>query len=135
SYGRFLLEWAGFSEATGVDMLAAGVELRTWVTTTHAPSFARLLKQVRQRYHGLFTYAGNWDDVEETVIAGELDVIGINSFFPLAVQARATFEGLRCGVALQLERVTRLAERWDRSVMFAEFGYTTRLDSAVRPWE
>lgn len=135
SYGRFLLEWAGFAEATGVDMLAAGVELRTWVTTTHAPSFARLLKQVRQRYHGLLTYAGNWDDVEETVIAGELDVIGINAFYPLAEQEGATLEELRRGAARAAERVTRLAERWDRPVMFTEFGYTTRPDPAVRPWE
>lgn len=135
SYGRFLLGWARFAEASGVDMLAAGVELRTWVTTTHAPSFVQLLRQVRRHYHGLLTYAGNWDDVEETVILGELDVIGINAFYPLADEEGASLDELRGGARRAAERVTRLAERWDRPVMFTEFGYTTRPDPAVRPWE
>src|SRR5690606_5544734 len=47
SYRRFLLAWAAVAEAAGVDMLAAGVELRTWVTTSHAPSFVELLREVR----------------------------------------------------------------------------------------
>lgn len=135
SYRRYLLEWARLAQEAHVDMLAAGVELRTWVTTTHAPSFGRLLSDVRGVYDGLLTYAANWDDVEETVILGELDVIGINAFYPLADKEGAGPSELREGAERAAERVARLAERWDRPVMFSEFGYTTRPDPALRPWE
>src|SRR5688572_13725693 len=60
SYERFVLAWAGVAEAADVDMLAAGVELRSWVTTARAPSFGRILGRVRQKYSGLVTYAANW---------------------------------------------------------------------------
>lgn len=135
SYRRFLLAWAAVAEAAGVDMLAAGVELRTWVTTSHAPSFVELLREVRRTYGGLLTYAANWDDVEETVILGELDVIGINAFYPLTDKEGATLADLEQGARSAAERVARLAERWHRPVMFSEFGYTTRPDPALRPWE
>lgn len=135
SYRRYLLEWASLAQEAHVDMLAAGVELRTWVTTSHAPSFSRLLADVRGVYGGLLTYAANWDDVEETVILGELDVIGINAFYPLTEKENAGLADLKEGAARAAERVARLAERWDRPVMFSEFGYTTRPDPALRPWE
>src|SRR5204863_4418350 len=82
-YSRFLFEWAKVAASAGADMLSVGVELRSWLTTTHAPLFAEILRGVKRIYGGPLTYAANWDDVEDTVILGELDVIGINAFFPL----------------------------------------------------
>src|SRR5579863_1381097 len=52
SYGRFVRAWAVVAERSGADMFSAGAELRSWVTTAHAPSFARLIDDVRRVYHG-----------------------------------------------------------------------------------
>jgi hypothetical protein len=134
-YGEFVRAWADVAEASKVDMLAVGVELRTWVTTTHAPSFAAIVRDVRSRYRGLLTYAANWDDVEDTVILGELDVIGVNAFFPLAERAGAEPDELARGGRAVAQRVGALAEKWQKPVVFTEFGYTTRPDPALRPWE
>lgn len=135
SYSSFVRGWAEVAEATKVDMLSAGVELRSWVTTPRAPSFVTILHELRAIYKGPITYSGNWDDVENTVILGELDVIGINAFYPLADKDGASFETLLEGGKRVRDRVRNLADAWQKPVMFTEIGYTTRPDPAIRPWE
>ncbi len=135
SYRHFLLTWARVARRSGVDMLAAGVELRSWVTTTRAPSFGEIIHAVRDEYPGPITYAANWDDVVDTVILGELDVIGVNAFYPLADKEGATLEELSRGARKVAREVEELAAQWERPVVFTEFGYTTRADPALRPWE
>lgn len=135
SYRSFVLGWARLAEETGVEMLSAGVELRSWVTTTRAPSFAAVLREIRKVYRGLVTYSANWDDVEHTVILSELDVIGINAFYPLADKEGAGFATLLEGGERVRRRVSDLARAWQKPVLFTEIGYTTRPDPAVKPWE
>jgi hypothetical protein len=135
SYGRFVRSWAAVAERSHVDMFSVGVELRSWVTSGRAPSFVDLVRDVRRVYHGLVTYSANWDDVDDTIVLGELDVVGINAFFPLAERDGATFPTLLEGGKRVREKVRRLAETWRRPVLFTEVGYTTRPDPAVRPWE
>lgn len=135
SYERFVRTWADVAEATHAEMFSVGVELRSWVTTGRAPSFARVVQAVRARYHGLLTYSANWDDVDQTVILGDLDVIGINAFYPLAQKADAPEAALLRGARAIREKIHALAERWSKPVLFTEIGYTTRPDPAVRPWE
>jgi hypothetical protein len=135
SYRSYVMAWARFAEAERVDMLAVGVELRSWVTTTHAPSFFPVLRDVRATYSGLLTYAANWDDADRTVIWGELDVIGINAFYPLTDKANASDVELLQGGMEVGKKVRALAEMWQRPIVFNEFGYTARADPALRPWE
>jgi hypothetical protein len=135
AYRAFLLTWARVAEETDVEMFSVGVELRSWVTTTRAPTFLPIIRDVRRAYRGLLTYAANWDDVERTVILGELDVIGVNAFFPLATSAGAGLPALLDGGRAVAERLAAVAELWDKPIVFTEFGYTTRTDPAVRPWE
>ncbi len=135
SYGEFVIDWARLARDEGVEMFSVGVELRSWLTTARAPSFADLIHQVRAIYPGLLTYAGNWDDVENTVILGELDVIGVNAFFPLAEKEGASRAELMQGGRKVRARLAALARSWRKPVLFTEFGYTTRADPAIKPWE
>jgi hypothetical protein len=135
SYRAYVLSWAHFAASAHVDMLAVGVELRSWLTTTHAPSFSPILRDIRAAYAGPLTYAANWDDVEQTVILGELDVIGINAFYPLTDKPNASDADLMKGGTEVAKKVKELAELWHKPVMFNEFGYTARTDPALRPWE
>ncbi|MBX3185793.1 MAG: hypothetical protein KF819_02210 [Labilithrix sp.] len=135
SYGAFVRGWAEVAAVAGVDLFSVGVELRSWVTTTRAPSFAALVRSIRAIYKGPLTYSGNWDDVEDTVVLGELDVIGVNAFYPLADKDGASFDALLEGGRRVRDRVRRLADTWQKPVLFTEIGYTTRRDPAIRPWE
>jgi hypothetical protein len=94
-----------------------------------------VIHDVRDVYPGLLTYACNWDDADDTVILGDLDVIGINAFYPLHWENDATWQQLQDGGKRAAEQARELAERWHKPVLFTEFGYTSRKDCAVRPWE
>ncbi len=135
NYRAFLLAWAEVAQDSQADMLAVGVELRSWLTTAHAKTFAPILRDVRRTYSGLLTYAGNWDDIEDTVILGDLDVIGLNAFFPLAEKDGASAEQLRAGGDRVRDRLAKFAEAWRKPIFFNELGYTTRPNAAIRPWE
>jgi hypothetical protein len=135
SYGRFLLEWTRVAAEGDADLLSVGVELRSWVTGPRAPLFADLIRQVRAVYKGPLTYSANWDDVENTVILGDVDVIGVNAFYPLADKEGSGLPALREGGKRVAEKVRALAATWHKPVLFTEIGYTTRPDPAVKPWE
>lgn len=135
SYGAFLRAWAEVAREGKADMLAVGVELRSWATTTRAPSLVDLVREIRTVFPGPLTYAANWDDAEQTVIWGELDYIGVNAFFPLAKEPGAPFEKLLEGGRDVAKRLGALSHEWGKPVLLSEFGYTTRPDPAVRPWE
>ena len=68
SYGAFVKGWAEVAQSSHVELFSAGVELRSWVTTPRAPSFAALVRELRAIYKGPITYSANWDDVEQTVV-------------------------------------------------------------------
>jgi hypothetical protein len=69
------------------------------------------------------------------VILGELDVIGVNAFYPLAEKDAAGPKDLLMGGRDVRDKVHRLAEAWQKPVLFTEIGYTARTDPAIRPWE
>lgn len=135
AYLRFVRTWALVAEASRAEMFSAGVELRSWVTTSRAPSFTRVLRELRRVYHGLLTYSANWDDVDDTVVLGDLDVIGLNAFYPLEDAPGASSPSMADGAKLVRDKVHGLAERWQKPVLFTETGYTARPDPARRPWE
>jgi hypothetical protein len=135
SYHGFLREWALVAKESGAEMFSLGVELRSFVTTARASRFLSIVRDIRRLYPGLLTYAANWDDVDRTVILGELDVIGLNAFYPLAEREGADLPELVAGGRKVAERLRELAHGWGKPVVFTEFGYTTRRDPAVRPWE
>jgi hypothetical protein len=116
-------------------MLSVGVELGSWLTGRRAPTFFPIIADVRNVFRGPLTYSANWDDVDDTLILGALDVIGVNAFYPLADDKGASFPELVAGGRRVAERVRHLAELWGKPVLFTELGYTTRADPAVRPWE
>jgi hypothetical protein len=134
SYRRFLLTWAKVAEAEHVEMFSIGVELRSFATTTRGPLLSGIVADVRRAYHGLLTYAANWDDVLDTVVLGDLDVIGLNAFFPLSLEEGADMPKLRQGARDIADRMRVLAETWHKPVLFTEMGYTTRKDAAIKPW-
>ena len=135
SYTSFVLAWARVAEQSHVDLFSVGVELRSWVTTPRAPSFLDVIAQIRATYTGPITYSANWDDVDDTVILGAIDVIGVNAFYPLADKDGAPLSELIKGGERVRDKLRTLSAAWQKPVVFTEIGYTTRPNPAVHPWE
>ena len=135
AYRAFLLTWAEVAAEGSAEMLSVGVELRSWVTTPRAASMLALIEEVRRVYPGLLTYSANWDDVEDTLIFGALDLVGINAFYPLAEHEGASRAELAEGGRRVAAKIEAFARTMERPVVLTEVGYTTRPDPAVKPWE
>jgi hypothetical protein len=134
-YERFVVAWAEASRDAGVDMMSVGVELRSWVTTARVASFEPIIEHVRSVYPGLLTYSANWDDAADTLLWDDVDLVGINAFYPLTDKEGATLPVLLQGGRRVAMDVEGLAEATRKPVVLTEIGYTTRRDPALHPWE
>ena len=135
SYRAFVLAWAAVAEAADADLFSAGVELRSWVTTPARRASRAIIADVRRVYHGLSRTRRTGTTSTRRVILGDLDVIGINAFYPLADHEAPRTQSCSRAAARVRDKVHALAEAWRKPVLFTEIGYTTRADPAVRPWE
>ncbi|MFT3921738.1 MAG: hypothetical protein QM778_04315 [Myxococcales bacterium] len=133
SYRAFVLSWAELAAEAGADGFSIGVECKSW-SGRFAEYWSRLIRDVRQRFPGFLTYSANWDEVDNVVFWDQLDLIGVNAFYPLAYHDNATYTDYLAGAARAREEIHGFAERLQMPVLFVEIGYTTRQNAAVQPW-
>jgi sugar phosphate isomerase/epimerase len=133
AYRGFVTTWAREAAAAGVDALSIGVECKSW-SGRFGPVWRALIADVRAAFPGLLTYSANWDEAEDVLFWDQLDLVGINAFYPLSNHAGSTFEEYVEGANQARERVGDLARVLEMPVVFVEVGYTTRRDAAVEPW-
>ncbi len=133
AYRDFVLAWARDAGEAGADAFSIGVECKSW-SGRFAPYWRSLIADVRAVFDGPLTYSANWDEAEDVLFWDQLDLIGINAFYPLADHAGASFEEYVAGAMRARESVAELAGTLEMPVLFVEVGYTTRADAAVEPW-
>ena len=133
SYRRFVTSWARDAAAAGAEAFSIGVECKSW-SGRFGEYWRSLIDEVRGIFPGLLTYSANWDEAEDVIFWDQLDLIGINAFYPLADHSAATFEEYVEGARAIVPGVEALAEVLEMPVLFVEVGYTTRRDAAVEPW-
>jgi len=132
-YREFLLGWARFAAAEGVEGLCVGNELDR--TARREREWRALIAEVRAVYPGLLTYAANWDTFEQVPFWDALDAIGINAYFPLSEGARPEVEELARAWKPIHVRLEALARRTERPIVFTEIGYHPAEGTLARPWE
>jgi len=133
SYRRFVVNWAIDAAVAGADAFSIGVECKSW-SGRFAGYWTRLIDEVRSIFPGLLTYSANWDEAASVVFWDQLDLIGINAFYPLADHEGATDGEYRRGARRVVDDVRQLADVLEMPVLFVEVGYTTRENAAVEPW-
>jgi hypothetical protein len=133
SYRAFVLAWAMDAEAAGADAFSIGVECKSW-SGRFGAFWTRFIAEVRSVFSGLLTYSANWDEAEDVLFWDQLDLLGVNAFYPLAPSNDASFETYVEGATCIAENVGSLARILDMPVLFVEVGYTTRENAAVEPW-
>lgn len=133
SYRAFVLAWARDAEAANADALSIGVECKSW--SWRFPAFWRsFIAEVRREFSGYLTYSSNWDEVDNVVFWDQLDLVGINAFYPLADHHGASFAEYVEGARRARENVAESARALSMPILFVEVGYTTRQDAAIEPW-
>ena len=107
-------------------------------------SWTAVIGEVREIYDGELTYAANFDQYFDVAFWDQLDLMGINAYFPLR-QRDLQHAG-------EVERVDLFRSRWStilqeidefrrqqgvagQRVLFTELGYVRRANCTIQPWE
>ena len=133
SYRAFVLAWARDAQRYGADAFSIGVECKSW-SGRFGEYWSALIADVRAVFDGELTYSANWDEVDDVAFWDQLDLIGVNAFFPLAHENGASDAAYRAGAEAAIGSLEQLSRVLDKPILLAEIGYTTRRDAAVEPW-
>jgi hypothetical protein len=119
------------------DGFVVGTELDAMLDGDADMRWRALIASVRARTPAHLTYAANWDRYLDVSFWGDLDVIGVQAYFPLVRgehDARDVPSLVR-GLAQHLPGLRLLHERTGKPVVFTELGYDASPEAALRPWE
>jgi hypothetical protein len=132
AYRAFITHYADLATETGTEQFAVGTEL-TGVSGDTA-AWTRVVDAVRDHYDGPLTYAANYDEYERIRFWRQLDLIGIDAYWPLSDRPTADTARRRRAWQPIAERLSAVAAREDRPVLFTEAGYVSQRGSTTAPY-
>jgi len=133
SYSAFILDFAVLAEDMAVAVFCIGTELELFIKKR--PNYwVQLIAQIRDVYSGKLTYAANWDEYQRTPFWPALDYIGIDAYFPISDERSPTLEDCLQGWKVWKTALAESAAKWDRPILFTEFGYRSVDYTAKEPW-
>lgn len=98
-----------------------------------------LIIETRKHFSGPLTYAANFDQFHEVSFWDDLDIIGINAYFPLRKSLNVepianVLEQAWEAVFTQIESISKDSSSKTKPVIFTELGFTFREHSTLEPW-
>lgn len=134
SYETYIMDYAWLAQELDVELFCIGTELHHFVD--QRPTYwTALIENVRNVYHGQLTYAGNWDSFEEIPFWNEMDLIGIDAYFPLSTKRTPEVKELKKGWMAHYKQIEKLQHEVQKPVAFLEYGYRSMDRTAEAPWE
>lgn len=123
AYRRWMGHYARLAEREEVSVLCVGTEL-VRATLDHPDRWREMIAYWRETYSGKLTYAANWgEEFENLTFWDELDIIGLNAYYPLSSSNNPTDEELIDGARKWMTMAGRVSERYDRPLWLTEIGY------------
>ena len=134
NYRKYILAFAQLANEEKAEMLCIGTELKFFVQDR--PVFWReLIVELREKYSGKLTYAGNWDDFDGVVFWGELDFIGVDAYFPIVKKKKSSIKKLVAGWEPHKTKMDSMSLKFGRPILFTEYGYRSISGCAIKPWD
>ena len=133
SYERFISHYAKLASDSGAALFVVGTELKSMSADTEP--WRSVIDAVRGQYYGPLTYAANWDEVSQVQFWDELDLIGVDAYYPLAAEGEVpTAESLAAAWQPNVDALKSLSDQWGVPVLITEFGYPTQASAASNPF-
>jgi hypothetical protein len=134
SYLAFIAEMAGIAQEMEVELFCIGTEFKE--STRLRPQFWRnVAAQVRGCYEGSLVYAANWDEYPHVDFWDAVDYIGIDAYFPLSPSHTPTVAELKQAWKPIHKAIKKTQARWQKPVLFTEYGYLSVDQCAWQSWE
>jgi len=133
SYQAWVLAQARLASDEGVEQLSVGCELSSLAGETER--WRALIAAVREVFRGRLTYAANWDEVEAVSFWDQVDLPGVDAYFPLSAEAHPSVLDLMLGWQRWLGGLEKVARAHGGRLLVTELGLASRAGSAAAPWE
>ena len=148
SYQTFIVHYATIAQAQGADVFVIGCELKTLSGSAYASNWTTIINAVRAVYTGPITYAANAsgsnDEFDSVSFWDQLDLIGVDGYFPLTnhadptvaqlVSAWNTAAGNKNGFAPETELHNLQLAHPSLPLIFTEIGYPSAAGSNEAPY-
>jgi hypothetical protein len=133
NYTDFIMDYARLADSMDVELFCIGTELKAMAL--EKPAYWReLVEQVKQVYSGKLTYAANWDSYDKITFWDELDLIGIDAYFPLSSEKNPDISILLNSWEPYKKDIQTLSQEVGIPVVFTEWGYENENYAAETPW-
>ncbi|MGA5818160.1 glycoside hydrolase family 113 [Kitasatospora sp. NPDC094028] len=132
AYERFITHYADLAADTGAEQLSVGTELAG--TSQDGAHWSKVIAAVRGHYRGRLTYAANYDEYRNVPFWKDLDVIGIDAYWPLADRATTDAAQLREAWKPIADELAAFSARQQRKVLFTEAGYVSQRGTTTAPY-
>lgn len=133
TYSKFILTFAKVAQDTKTPIFCIGTELEQFVKARPEYWF-NLIKDIREIYKGKLTYAANWNEFEKTPFWDQLDYIGVDAYFPVSDSKTPTVAECLKGWVLHKTTLKSFSEKFNKPILFTEFGYRSIDYAAKAPW-
>ena len=153
SYKAMLVNYAQIAQQTGLKTMSIGTELVSMTGANYRAQWLDIIDAVRDVFDGELTYSAEWGEANTLSFWDEIDVIGIDGYFPLAASDKVpTAAELKLswthasavdyvddvlGGVSPVEFLHNLSVQYDKKVMFTEIGFRPIEGAATSPgdWE
>jgi len=133
-YRRFIVDQATFADKHQLPLFCVGIEYQK--TLSYAAEWRDIIKEVRRVYRGPITYAANWDEASKVPFWKQLDLIGVQAYFPLLDQPKPTVTQLVKAWDRPMDHLKSLSkDNGGRPLLFTEIGYARSMLAAKSPWK
>jgi len=134
SYTRFILEYATLAQEVKAEIFCIGTELEKFIE--NRPQYwSHLIAEIKKIYKGKLTYAANWDEFKRTPFWSDLDFIGVDAYFPVSDSKTPTVTESLEGWKLHMPVIKKISSRFNKPILFTEFGYRSVNYSGKEPWK
>ena len=134
SFDRYILTYAKLADSLNVEIFCMATEFRM-VVRKRPDYWQRLITKIRAVYDGKLTYAANWDNYDQVTFWDQLDYIGVDAYFPLVHDKKASIDTLRERWQSTKADLHKLSAKHKKPILFTEFGYQSIDYGAGRHWE
>jgi len=153
SYKTMLVNYAQIAQQTGLKTMSIGTELVSMTGANYREEWLDIIDAVRSVFDGELTYSAEWGEARTLSFWDELDVIGIDGYFPLAASEKLPsvaelkhswmnpsaidYVNEALGGVSPVEFLRDLSEQYGKKVVFTEIGFRPIEGAATSPgdWE
>ena len=134
NYTAFNVDLARIAQEEGVEWFSVGTEMAS--TQDQPAAWRALVAAVRQVYKGKLVYSVNFDSHDSFTFGDCLDVIGINTYDPIAKHDEyPSADQIRDAWWWIVNKARTLHARFEKPVMITEVGYPSVAQAQVGPWD